>query len=203
MPRNDTGLEKLSESPDAVVALNDGTVASRLSVASAVLPVRLNCSPLITSTGTGEAVTERGCCRRDPRTTTSSRVVKPSSCADAPGASSIDAKMLAKTNRHVKNFVRMSATPRCQKRQTRLEHKTITRQCKRRLQQFSSATSASPGRRVRRKDNRSNAPCQAVRRLTSIRILDTHPLSIRSSLRSQARSKNQDKDQIRLQSVNW
>ncbi len=131
MPRNDTGLEKLSESPVAVVALNDGTVASRLSVASAVLPPRMNCSIGITSTGTGESVMDRGCCRRDPTTTTSSSAVKPSSSADAPGTESAEVKMLANTMRHTKYLLRMVATPRLQHRWRKLDHKKFANQCKR------------------------------------------------------------------------
>ncbi len=133
MPRKDTGLEKLSESPDAVVALNDGTVACRLSVASAVLPPRMNCSIGITSTGTGESVTDRGCCRRDPTTTTSSSAVKPSSSADAPGTKSVEAKMLANTMRHTKYLLRMAATPRFQHRRKKLDHKKFANRCKRKL----------------------------------------------------------------------
>lgn len=66
----------------------------------------------------------------------------------------------------------------------------------------SSAIRTSAGQRHRPKANWSYASSQAARASASIRTLDRHPFSIRSSLHSHARAKNKDRDRIRLQSRN-
>ena len=57
-PRSDVGRTNVSPSPDAIVALKDGTWKRRLSVMSPVLAACRNCSPEITSMGTVASAAE-------------------------------------------------------------------------------------------------------------------------------------------------
>ena len=91
-PRSEVGRTKVSPSPDAMLALNEGTFTRRLSVMSAELPTCPNASSEMTSMGAVDSSAERPRLR-DPITTISSITASAAaSCAlSAAGARPPDA----------------------------------------------------------------------------------------------------------------